>query len=125
MEFVTLKEAIDQVERILSKKRKTKKDIDLARKWIRSAREFLVFDRKGLAAPPVICPDTLEVYEDGTTSCLESRRVLCASRGEPAEAGQELASGLSYDDQLVFCERCQKICVETLARLEEELKPLR
>lgn len=36
MEFVTLKEAIDHVERILVKKRKTKKDIELARKWIRS-----------------------------------------------------------------------------------------
>ena len=58
MEFVTLKEAIDQVEGVLVKKHKTKKDIERARKWIQSAHEFLAFDRKGLAAPPVICPGT-------------------------------------------------------------------
>lgn len=122
MEFVTLREAIDQIERILVRKHKTKKDIERAQKWIQSAREFLVFDRKGLAGPPVICRETLEVHDDGTVSCLESRRVLRASMDEPEGSGQTLASGLSYDDQVLFCESCQKTCADTLARLEEELK---
>jgi len=125
MEFVTLKEAIGHVEQILAKKRKTKKDIELARKWIRSAREFLVFDRKGLAAPPVICPGAVEKYDDGTLSCMESRKVLSASIGEPTGSGQKFSGGLSYDDQVGFCERCQKACAETLARLEGELKRLK
>lgn len=125
MEFVTLKEAIDEVERILVKKPKTKKDIELARQWIRSAREFLVFDRKGLAGPPVICPDTVEMYGDGTVSCMESRKVLSASMGEPAGSGRKFSGGLTYDDQVVFCERCQKACADTLSRLEEELKDLK
>lgn len=122
MEFVTLKEAIDQVERILLKKHKTRKDIERAQKWIQSAREFFVFDRKGLASPPVICRDTLEVHDDGTISCLASRKVLRASIDEPDGSDQALASGLSYDDQVIFCESCQKTCADTLARLEEELK---
>lgn len=125
MEFVTLKEAIDEVERILVKKRKTQKDIELARQWVRSAREFLVFDRKGSAAPPAICSDTVEIYDDGTVSCMESRKVLCASMGEAAGSGQKLSGGLAYDDQVVFCKRCQETCAETLARLEEELKRLK
>ena len=125
MEFVTLKEAIDQIERILVKKHKTKEDIELARKWVRSAREFLVFDRRGLAAPPLICPDTVEMYDDGTLSCMEARKVLSASMGEPAVSGQKFSGGLSYDDQVVFCERCQKACADTLARLEEELSRLK
>jgi hypothetical protein len=122
MELITLKEAIDQVERILAKKQKTKEDIERAQKWIQSAQGFLVFDRKGLATPPVICPDTLETYDDGTISCMESRRVLRASIDEPQGSSRRLASGLSYDDQVTFCESCQKQCAGRLARLEEELK---
>lgn len=124
MEFVTLKEAIDQVERILDKKDRSRKDIERAKRYIQSARKFLVFDRKGLASPPVICRDTLEVYEDGTVSCLESQRVLQGALDEPAGSSEKLTSGLSYDDQVMFCERCQKECADTLARLDEELKRL-
>jgi hypothetical protein len=124
MEFATLKEAIDQVERILVKKHKTKKDIERAQKCIQSAREFLVFDRKGLAGPPVICLDTLDRHDDGTISCLESRKVLGASIEKPGGSSQKPASGLSYDDQVIFCESCQKKCADALARLEEELKRL-
>lgn len=122
MEFETLKKAIDQVERILVNKHKTREDIERAQQCIQSAREFLVFDRKGLAGPPVICRDTLDLHDDGTISCLESRRVLRASIDEPAQSSQKLASGLSYDDQVLFCESCQKTCADTLAHLEEELK---
>ncbi|MFQ5847596.1 MAG: hypothetical protein ACE5IQ_08005 [Candidatus Methylomirabilales bacterium] len=125
MEFLTLKEAIDEVERILVKQRKTREDIERAQRCIQSAREFLVFDRKGLASPPVICGDTLELHDDGTISCLASRRVLHASMDEPGGAAQKPASGLSYDDQVMFCESCQKKCADTLARLEEELKRVR
>jgi hypothetical protein len=121
MEFHTLKEAIDQVERILGKKHKTREDIDLAQECLQSAREFLVFDRKGLAGPPAICRDTLEVHEDGTVSCLASRRVLRPAIDGRGGSRQKLAHGLSYDDQVTFCESCQKTCADTLARLEEEL----
>jgi hypothetical protein len=124
MECVTLKEAINQVERILVMKHKAREDIERAQKYIQSARVFLVFDRKGLAGPPVICRDTLHVHDDRTISCMESRKVLRASIAEPNGSSQELASGLSYDDQVIFCESCQKKCAETLARLEEELKRL-
>ncbi len=124
MEFMTLKEVIDQVEGILVKKRRSSEDIARAQKWIQSAREFLMFDRKGLATPPVICPETLETYDDGTISCLESRKVLAASMDQPQGSRQKFPSGLSYDDQVTFCENCQKRCAETLARLEEQLKRL-
>jgi len=124
MEYLTLKEVIDRVERILAKKRKSRKDLERAREYVRSAREFLAFDRKGLAAPPVICPDTLEMYRDGTVSCVESRKVLRASRDKTNGSGRKRASGLSYDDQVTFCEKCQKTCGDALARLEAELKRL-
>ncbi len=62
------------------------------------------------------------MHDDGTISCLESRRVLRASMDEPAASSHKLASGLSYDDQVIFCESCQKKCADILARLEEELK---
>ena len=125
MEFETLKEAIDQIERILGKKHKTSEDIERAQECIQSAREFLVFDRKGLAGPPAICRDTLEVHDDGSISCLESRSVLRAAMDGRGGSGQKLARGLSYDDQVTFCQSCQKTCADTLARLEEELKRLR
>ncbi len=122
MEFETLKKAIDQVERILVNKHKTREDIERAQQCIQSAREFLVFDRKGLAGPPVICRDTLDLHDDGTISCLESRRVLRAAIDGRDGSSQKLASGLNYDDQVTFCASCQKTCADTLARLEEELK---
>lgn len=127
MDFETLQEAIDQIEQILVKKDITSKDIDWAQKCIQSARAFL-FERKELAGPAVICRDTLEVHEDGTISCLESRRVLRAAIEAMNGHGgsrRTLARGLSYDHQVIFCESCQKKCADALARFEEELQRLR
>ena len=124
MKFETLKEAIDQVEQILVKTRITREDIERAQEYIQSAREFLAFDRKGLAGPAVICRNTLEVHDDGTISCLESRSALRAvinAINGGGESRQKLGRGLSYDDQMIFCENCQKKCADALAHLEEEL----